>query len=162
MTVQEQIERLVEKLIDDLCRIDERPDGWLPHTVYVEEIGEDATLGEIPVYTRYTLEDYNQDGSCTLRNMEGEYRSGHLREINIDWLVTLWNRYMELCIEQGLWRERAIRHLEQETEASLPDILDFVEEHWQNCASDEENIQTFLRWVEPEEKTTERDVQSVV
>ena len=57
MTPQEQVKALKEKLIAGLCRTDERPENWLPHTVYVEEVGEDEELGEVPVYTRYTLED---------------------------------------------------------------------------------------------------------
>lgn len=101
-TPQERIQALTEKLIADLCRIDERPDDWLPHTVYVEEAGEDEDLGEIPVYTRYSLENYEADGSCTFRNMEGECRTGHLNEICIDWLIILWNRYMELYIDQNM------------------------------------------------------------
>lgn len=143
MTSQEQINRFLEKIVADLCRIDERPDGWLPHTVFVEEEAADG----YPCYVRYEVEDYLPDGSCTLHNpLTGERETDrHLREINIDWLVTLWRRYMELCIEQGLWRERAIHLLERKTDAPLPDILEFVGEHWQNCASDEENIEAFRR-----------------
>ncbi|BBL00449.1 hypothetical protein A3BBH6_06850 [Alistipes onderdonkii subsp. vulgaris] len=148
-TPRTQIEKISEKLIVDLCRTDEHPDDWLPHTVYVEEVGEDEKLGDIPVYTRYTLEDFKQDGSCTLCDTEGVCRSGHLKEICIDWLSILRDRYLELCVEQGLWRERAIRILEQESDASLPDILEFVGEHWQNLASDEENIEAFRRWIAP-------------
>lgn len=147
-----QLEKISERLIADLCRSDERPDDWLPHTVYVEEIGEDEKLGEIPVYTRYTLEDYKQDGSCTLRNAEGESRSGHLHEICIDWLFILRDRYLELTAEQGLWRERAIHLLELETDTTLPDIFEFVEYHWQNLATDKENIGVFRWWLEAEKK----------
>ena len=144
---QEQVKSITDKLIADLCHITERPDDWLPHTVYVEEIGEDEKCGEIPIYTRYALEGYKADGGCTLYNPQtDERRSGHLYEININWLVTVWNRYRELCVEQGLWREQAIHLLEQETDASLPDILEFVGDHWQNLASDEENIALFQQW----------------
>lgn len=156
MTPQEQVKALKEKLIADLCRTDERPEDWLPHTVYVEEIGEDEELGEVPVYTRYTLEDYNTDGNCTFRNMEGEYRTGHLYEICTDWLIILWDRYMELCIDQNMWKDRAIHILEHETDASLPDILEFIEEHWQNCAPDEENIAQFREWIAPEKVQIEK------
>lgn len=145
-TPKTQIEKISEKLIADLCRTDECPDDWLPHTVYVEEVGEDKKLRDIPVYNRYTLEDFKQDGSCTLRDMEGVCRFGHLNEICIDWLSILMDRYLELCAEQGLWRERAIHVLGQETDASLPDILEFIGEHWQNLASDEENIASFRQW----------------
>ena len=147
LSPQEQVKNIIDKLIADLCYITERPNDWLPHTVYVEEIAEDERSGEIPIYTRYVLEDYTADGNCTFYNPQtDEHRSGYLDEINIDWLVTVWNRYRDLCVEQGLWREQAIHLLEQETDASLPDILEFVGDHWQNLASDEENIAAFRQW----------------
>lgn len=156
MTPQEQVKALKEKLIAGLCRTDERPENWLPHTVYVEEVGEDEELGEVPVYTRYTLEDYKADGNCTFRNMEGECRTGWLHEICTDWLIILWNRYLELCIDQDMWKDRAIHLLEHETDASLPDILEFIEEHWQNCATDEEKIAQFREWIAPEKEQTRK------
>lgn len=149
-TPRTQIEKISEKLIADLCRITERPEDWLPHTVYVEEEGEDTNCHGMPVYTMYKLEDYKADGNCTLYNPQtGERRIGHLYEINIDWLVTVWDRYLELCVGQGLWHKRAIHALEQVPDASLPDILEFVGEHWQNLAPDEENIEAFRRWIAP-------------
>ena len=152
-TPKTQIEKISEKFIADLCRTDERPNDWLPHTVYVEEIGEDEKLGDIPVYNRYTLEDFKQDGSCTLRDMEGVCRFGHLNEICIDWLYVLLDRYLELCAEQGLWRERAISILEQETDVTRSDMLEFVGNHWQDLASDEENIASFRLWTGTDKST---------
>lgn len=157
LSPQEQIKSITDKLIANLCHITERPDDWLPHTVYVEEEGEDANSFGMPVYTMYKLEDYKADGSCTLYNPQtGERRSGHLYEISIDWLVTVWNRYLELCAEQELWREQAIHLLEQETDAPLPYILEFVREHWQNLASDEENIASFRQWTGMDKSTADR------
>lgn len=40
MATQEQVKSLTDKIISSLCRITERPDGWLPHIVYVEEEGD--------------------------------------------------------------------------------------------------------------------------
>lgn len=100
MTSQEQINQMTERLVASLCRITERPAGWLPHIVFVEVEGTDG----YPCYVRHCLEDYRPDGSCTLYNSQASVREAdwHLREINIDWLVTLWNRYEELCAEQQL------------------------------------------------------------
>ena len=44
------------------------PEGLLPHTVYVEEEGEDDEHHGIPVYTAYKLEEIRPDGSCMLYN----------------------------------------------------------------------------------------------
>lgn len=139
MTPQEQVKSLTDKIIPSLCRITERPDGWLPHIVYVEE------EGDYPVYNRYELIDYASDGSCTLYNprtdsLENDF---HLNEINIDWLITLWNRYIELCIGQDIWKDRAIEILQKETTAGEITIRKFVEGHWQSLLLDEDNIKAF-------------------
>lgn len=93
---QELLRQAEKQLVSALCRIGKKPEGWLPHTVFVEEEGDS------PVYTMYRLLDIRKDGSCTLYNPQtGErFTSRHLREINIEWLVTLWKRYLELCPEE--------------------------------------------------------------
>ena len=85
----------------------------LPHTVYVEEEGEDGYGHGIPVYTMYRLEEIRTDGSCTLYNAESRERftCRHLHEINMDWLVTVWERYLELCVEQDIWKGNAVAFL---------------------------------------------------
>ena len=100
MTPQEQERKLSQNIIDSLCRISERPDGWLPHIVFVEEEGEDG----YPCYVRYNLLDSNADATCTLQrpNTDVQETDRELREINVDWLITIWNWYKELCAEQNL------------------------------------------------------------
>ncbi len=95
MTPGELLRQAENRLVSALCGIRENPDGWLPHTVYVEEEGDS------PVYTMYSLEAIRKDGSCTLYNPQtGErFTSRRLREISIEWLATLWERYLELCPE---------------------------------------------------------------
>ena len=100
MTPHEQERKLSQNIIDSLCHITDRPDGWLPHIVFVEEEGEDG----YPCYVRYNLIDYHADGTCTLQRPNTDVRETdrELWEINIDWLITVWNRYKELCAEQNL------------------------------------------------------------
>lgn len=78
-----------------------RPDGWLPHVVYVEE------EGDYPVYTMYKLEEIRKDGSCVLFNPNSGERfdNRHLYEINIDWLDTVLRWYYECCSVQGIEHE---------------------------------------------------------
>lgn len=104
MRLQEKQKELEQETIANLCAISKMPKGLLPHTVYVEEEGEDADRHGVPVYTMYRLEEIRPDGSCSLRNSAtGEYFPvRQLYEINIDWLLTVWNRYVELCTEQHL------------------------------------------------------------
>lgn len=51
-------------------------------------------------------------------------------------------KLLELA-ENGEWKERAIELLQRKTKACLDVILSFVNEHWQNLASDEENLYNF-------------------
>lgn len=146
MTPQEQIKDITDKLVSDLCHITRYPDGWLPHSVWVEEEDDDGA----PVYRHYILKALRPDGTCDLHDpVTGrlEHDDCYLSEINIDWLITVWNRYMELCAGQGIWRERVIHLLERETGASLSDILKFVGDHWHNHAPDEKNILSFRQWM---------------
>ncbi|WP_304963532.1 hypothetical protein [uncultured Alistipes sp.] len=149
MTPQEQELKLSQNIIDSLCHISERPDGWLPHIVFVEEEGEDGYL----CYVRYNLSDYRADGTCTLQASDESIRqtNRNLSEINIDWLVTLWNRYVELSIEQKTWKDHAVEILLQNSNADENSIREFVEEHWQNLLLDNDNIKAFENWQHKDE-----------
>lgn len=96
MTLQQQLKAIENELIANLCAITDTS-KILPHTVFVEEEGENEKGEGIPICNQYTLIAMNPDGSCTLlnpRNQESE-TDRHLSEINIDWLVTLWNWHKE-------------------------------------------------------------------
>lgn len=92
------LRELSDKFVAELSSLPLRPDGWLPHIVYVEE------EGDYPVYTMYKLEEIREDGSCILFNPETEERFTNrcLYEINIDWLDTVLRWYYECCaLENG-------------------------------------------------------------
>ena len=91
-----QLRELSNAFIAALSRLPLRPDGWLPHIVYVEE------EGDCPVYTMYQLEEIRKDGSCVLFNPKSGERfyNRNLYEINIDWLDTVLKWYYECCSVQ--------------------------------------------------------------
>lgn len=62
-----------------------------------------------PCYVKYKLTAiHNETGDCLLVDAQtDEKKTCPLSEINIDWLVTLWNRYKELSIDQGMWQDHA-------------------------------------------------------
>lgn len=92
---------LTNMFVTELSRLPLRPNGWLPHIVYVEE------EGDYPVYTMYKLEEIRKDGSCVLFNPKSGERfdNRHLYEINIDWLDTVLRWYYECCLVQGAGHE---------------------------------------------------------
>ncbi len=98
MNYQKQVNKLQQQLISRLSAITDRPEGWLPHLVYIEEEGDDENGFGMPVYNAYRLVDFETDGRCTLRNLitGKDDTERHLSEINIDWLVSVWNYYHEL------------------------------------------------------------------
>ena len=97
MNYQQKLQNLRNEIIAEFHKIQNRPEGWLPHTVYVEDEGVDNQGRGVPVYTEYKLLDYLPDGECQLLNVvTNEEETGSLCEIEIDWLVTVLNWYGEL------------------------------------------------------------------
>ena len=66
MKLQEKQKELEQEIIANLRAIPKMPEDLLPHTVYVEEEGEDDEHHGIPVYTAYKLEEIRPDGSCAV------------------------------------------------------------------------------------------------
>ena len=110
------------------------------------EEGEDAKHHGIPVYTVYMLEEIRPDGSCMLYNSDSRERfpCRHLYEINIDWLVTVWERYLELCVGQKLWKQNAVAFLKESTDKMEAEISAFVDSGWDKCSAYTDNLKRFL------------------
>ena len=94
----------------------------------------------------YRLEEIRTDGSCTLYNAESRERftCRHLHEINMDWLVTVWERYLELCVEQDIWKGNAVAFLKDRTGKPEEEIISFVETSWDKCQAYTDNLKAFL------------------
>lgn len=58
-------------------------------------------------------------------------------------LKSMSKRELQRLADNGEWKERAIELLQRKAEVCLDVILSFVNEHWQNLASDEENLHNF-------------------
>lgn len=58
-------------------------------------------------------------------------------------LKSMSKRELQRLADNGEWKERAVELLRRKTKACWDVILSFVNEHWQNLASDEENLYNF-------------------
>lgn len=101
MNYQNRVKELKDEIVSELRNITDRPDGWLPHTVYVEEEGENSQGLGVAVYTEYKLLKYEPNGECQLLNVAtNTEETRDLYEIEIDWLVTVLNWYGDLTGKQ--------------------------------------------------------------
>ena len=62
----------------------------------------------------------------------------------MDWLVTVWERYLELCVEQDIWKVNAVAFLKDRTGKPEEEIISFVETSWDKCQAYTDNLKAFL------------------
>jgi hypothetical protein len=97
MSFQKEARGLLERVVSSLNGIKAVPGDLLPHTVFVEEEQD----GE-PVYNRYQLTKLLPNGKCVLYNPKDNLSEERdLSEIGLDWLITIWNWYLDLSGESG-------------------------------------------------------------
>lgn len=101
--LNEQLASVTQNTIDAICGIKQIPEGLLPHTVYVEE---ENSKGE-PYYRKYQMVDIDRTGgNCIVYDQAtGLQEEISLEDINIDWLITFWNRYSELSVKEEQFPE---------------------------------------------------------
>jgi hypothetical protein len=134
MNFGKRLNDLQQEIITSLCNIDEFPEGLLPHCVYVEEDTEQSLICGNTVFSAYNLIRIFPDGSCILENPEtGHEEKRELREINIDWLVMVWDYYKDLS---GV----------KETEPVKKELFAFLYplEHFNRNATDNEIISGWI------------------
>lgn len=98
MNYTTRFNQLKNDIVANIAIITARPDGWLPHTVFIIEDWKDG----IPIYKSYQLVDFKSDDSCTLRDTSTneDDNERQLSEINIDSLMTVFRDYCDLSEEQ--------------------------------------------------------------
>jgi hypothetical protein len=148
MSLQKRLNELHEEIIAALCGIREFSDGMLPHCVYVEEETEKSLSCGNSVYTAYSLTKIFPDGSCMLENPEtGKEEKRSLREISIEWLITVWDYY------RGLSGFREMKPLKTQLYAFLYPL-----KHFERNVSDDEIlsgwVDGFVEKLTPDELAT--------
>lgn len=99
MSFTSKRDQLHLEIIAKLSEITEYPNEFLPHTVYVEDESRD----EHPLYHRYKLTAIQNEGLCTLLDPATRISEERcMSEINMDWLICLWNHYQNLCADQKI------------------------------------------------------------
>ncbi len=96
MNYQIKYQELRQEIIGKLLAIKDRPEGWLPHVVYVQDENCDSSDPNTQLYNQYRLLDYQESGECQLLNKDGREEPGALREIETEGLITILNWYGEL------------------------------------------------------------------
>ena len=92
MNFQKEANELQQNIISSIGKINNIPEGLLPHIVFVEEEQDGS-----PIYVKYQLTDLLSDGKCILVNPEtNQSEERDLIEINLDWLITFWNWHLDL------------------------------------------------------------------
>lgn len=131
---------LAGDLVRNLCLIKDTS-KVLPHIVFIEEQSDD---GE-PEYNKYQLVEIRKDGGCSVVDCNGIRINDRfqLREINVDWLLTVWNRHIEQLVDSGTWREDAIEFLGDHTEAGHEAIVAFCDNHWRKHLPYTDNLKVF-------------------
>ncbi|MCD8261134.1 MAG: hypothetical protein LUD15_06290, partial [Bacteroides sp.] len=96
MSYSNQLRKLTSEIVDKLSDIEEFPEELFPHLVFIEEVNG---RGE-PEYVKYRLQSIEPyTGYCTVKFDDGfdnEEERRELAEINLEWLITIWERYQEL------------------------------------------------------------------
>jgi hypothetical protein len=93
----QQLGWVTQNIIDAICSIKTMPEGLLPHSVFIEE---ENGKGE-PAYTKYQIVDIDPiEKNCIIYNKETDFQEEiSLESVHVDWLATIWNRYLELSGE---------------------------------------------------------------
>ena len=95
--LHERLNKLRDDLVLELSLADQRPMGWLPAPVFVEN--DEYEEG----FIQYEVTEIHSDGTFTgIRSDNKEKETLPLSDINIDWLDLLLDLYSCSCIEQQL------------------------------------------------------------
>jgi len=96
-SLHQQLAWVTQNIIDAICSIKIKPEGLLPHTVFVEETNGKGN----PEYGKYQLLDIDPiEKNCIIFDVETSFQEEiSLESVNVDWLITIWNRYLELTGE---------------------------------------------------------------
>lgn len=125
MELHKRLSNIEQEIIDAICSIKVMPEGLLPHTVFVEETNG---KGEA-VYVKYQMIDMNPvEQNCIIYDQENNYQEEiSLNAVSTDWLITIWNRYLELSGEN-------------EPEPKTLSVFLYPSERFERNATDEEII----------------------
>lgn len=119
---QEQHNDLIKEVAGKLCQI-ENTAHFLPHMVFVEEVDDDGA----PEYNKYQLVDIRNDGGCSLIDCNGiriddQYS---LTDINLEWLITIWNWHIEQ-LNESAGVQKSTQMPDQGKKLTMPELVERV------------------------------------
>ncbi len=155
MKPREQYDNVRNALIEDIefITLHKQPNGWLPITasaiVYPDE---DDIIEEFPMLEHCRILEFFGCGECCATTIEsGDNDPYGLSEFLPENLITIWERYVQLAVEQSIWKENAISYLKENTEFSEEKIESLVSTQWKPEYTFSTNLQLIRQQEEKKE-----------
>ncbi len=109
-----------------------QPDGWLPikaSAVVYSDIDDNHDDG--PMLGHCLVKEIFDDGECNARTLGSEEDEPYgLSEFLTENLITIWEKYVQLAVEQSIWKENAVAYLKEHTDFSDEKIDNLVITQW--------------------------------
>ncbi len=155
MKPREQYDNVRNALIEDIefITLHKQPNGWLPITasaiVYPDK---DDIIEEFPMLEHCRILEIFDCGECCATTIEsGDNDPYGLSEFLPENLISIWERYVQLAVEQSIWKENAISYLKENTKFSEEKIESLVSTQWKPEYTFSTNLQLIRQQEEKKE-----------
>ncbi len=133
MTIAKQYERFRSRIMDDIVFVSthKAPEGWLPFDTSAIVFPDCDDIREYPILEHCRIENIFDNRECSaITFATGDTEPYGLGELLTEHLIALLQRYCQLSVQQGIWKENALAYMEEHTTYSKAEIARLVDAHW--------------------------------
>ncbi len=134
MKPREQYDNMRNALIENIEFVVQhrQPDGWLPikaSAVVYSDIDDNSDDG--PMLGHCFVKEIFDDGECNARTLGSEEDEPYgLSEFLTENLIAIWEKYVQLAVEQSIWKGNAVAYMKEHTEFAENKINALIDKHW--------------------------------